>query len=162
VASIVSGALGLAGAASTASNATDVAGGVFSSVFGGTALFAHSEHDFRHQRNLLKEVWDNPVESALFSPAIWRFLHSRHQDGQDTLRTEVVRAWRQEGRLGEPASADERRRIALFFGSGGTYGSTELRARASMLETLEATIQLMNEELELFLREITSERRQTR
>lgn len=37
LASIVSGGLGLAGAASPASNATDVAGGVFTSVFGGTA-----------------------------------------------------------------------------------------------------------------------------
>jgi hypothetical protein len=160
VASIVSGGLGLAGAASTASNATDVAGGVFSSVFGGTALFTHSEQDFRHQRNLLKEIWDNPSESALFSPAIWRFLHSQHTDGADTLRTELIDAWRQEGRLGEPGSADEQKRVTLFFGPGGTYGSTELRARASMLETLEATIQLMNQELEIFLREITSERLQ--
>jgi hypothetical protein len=160
VASIVSGGLGLAGAASTASNATDVAGGVFSSVFGGTALFTHSEHDFGHPRNLLKEVWDNPSESAVFSPTIWRFLHSQHKDGADTLRTEVIEAWRQEGRLGEPGSADEHRHITLFFGPGGTYGSIELRARASMLETLEATIQLMNEELELFLREITTERLQ--
>jgi hypothetical protein len=160
VASIVSGGLGLAGAATTASNATDVAGGVFSSVFGWTALFTHSEHDLRHRRNLLKEVWENPSESALFSPAIWRFLHSQHTDGVDTLRTELIDAWRQEGRLGEPGSGDEQKRVTLFFGAGGVYGSTELRARASMLETLEATIQLMNQELELFLREITSERLQ--
>lgn len=154
LASIVSGGIGLAGGASTASNAADVGGGVFATVFGGTALFAHSEHDFRHHRNLLKDVWDDPKESAIFSPAIWRFLHGQHKDGADTPRNEVVNAWRQEGRLGEQGSAEEKKRVALFFGPGGAYTSADLRARASMLETLEATIHLMNEELELFLREV--------
>lgn len=158
VASIVSGGIGLAGGASTASNAADIAGGVFATFFGGTALFTHSEHDFRHHRNLLKDIWDDPKESALFSPAIWRFLHGQHKDGADPPRKEVVNAWRQEGRLGEQGSADEKKRVRLFFGPGGTYTSADLRARASMLETLEATIQLMNEELELFLREITRAR----
>jgi hypothetical protein len=158
VASIVSGGIGLAGGATTASNAADVAGGVFTSVFGGTALFMHSEHDFRHQRNLLKDVWEDPKEATVFSPSIWRFLHGRHKDRADTPRKEVVDAWQQEGRLGELGSADEKKRVPLFFGPGGTYTSADLRARASMLETLEAAIQLMNEELELFLREITRAR----
>jgi hypothetical protein len=126
----------------------------FSSVFGGTALFTHSEHNFSHQRNLLKEIWDDPNDSALFSPAIWRFLHSQPKDGGATFRAEVIKAWRQEGRLGQPGSSDESKRVTLLFGPGGTYASTNLRARASMLESLEATIQLMNEDLELFLREI--------
>jgi hypothetical protein len=158
VASIVSGGIGLAGGASTASNAADVAGGVFASVFGGTALFTHSAHDFHHQRNLLKDIWEDPKESTLFSPSIWRFLHGRHKEAADTPLKDVVNAWRQEGRLGELGSSDETKRVPLFFGPGGTYTSADLRARASMLETLEAAIQLMNEELELFLREITRTR----
>lgn len=136
VVSIVSGGIGLAGESSTASNAADVAGGVFTSIFGGTALFIHSEHDFRHQRNLLKDVWEDPNESTIFSPSVWRFLHTRHKDGADTPSKEVVNAWRQEGRLGELGSADENRRVPLFFGQGGSYTSADLRARASMLETL--------------------------
>lgn len=99
VVSIVSGGIGLAGESSTASNAADVAGGVFTSIFGGTALFMHSEHDFRHQRTLLKDVWEDPNESTIFSPSVWQFLHTRHKDGADTPSKEVVNAWRQEGRL---------------------------------------------------------------
>jgi hypothetical protein len=56
VAAVVSGALGLAGAASTASDAMEVAGGTFSAVFGGTALFIQSQQEFRHDRNLLMEI----------------------------------------------------------------------------------------------------------
>jgi hypothetical protein len=67
---------------------------------------------------------------------------------------------RQQGRLGEPGSAGEQERTALIFGPGGTYTSTDLRARASMLETFEAHIQLLSEELEAFLREIIQRRTQ--
>jgi len=158
VASIVSGGIGLAGGASTASNAADVTGGLFTSLFGGTALFASSKQEFRHERNLLNEVWENPKQPSIFSPAIWRFLQRHHKDGAVTTREEVIRAWRQQGRLGEPGSPGEQERTTLILGSGGTYASTDLRARASMLETLEAHIQLLSEELELFLREITEQR----
>jgi hypothetical protein len=62
--------------------------------------------------------------------------------------------------LGEPGSSGEEKRRALVFGKGGMYTSTDLRARASMLETLEAHVQLLSEELEVFLRETIQRRTQ--
>ena len=158
VTGIISGGIGLAGGASSASEAAEVAGGFFASVFGGTALFATSKQEFRHARNLLNEVWENPKQSSAFSPAIWRYLQRQHKDQALTTREEIIRAWRQQGRLGEPGSPGEIERTALIFGPGGTYASTDLRARASMLETLEAHINLLSEELEIFLRELTQQR----
>jgi hypothetical protein len=118
-----------------------------------------SKQEFRHERNLLNEVWQNPKQSSVFSPAIWRFLLQRHNKDQAiTTREEIIRAWLQRGRLGESGSPGEQERTALIFGPGGTYASTDLRARASMLETLEAHINLLSEELEAFLREITQQR----
>jgi hypothetical protein len=154
VASVVSGAVGLAGGAMTAGDGSEIAGGVLASVFGGSALFATSKREFLHERNLLKEVWDNPRQSTMFSPAIWRFLQRHHKDQHLNAHSEVVQAWRQQGRLGDPGSPDEQERITLIFGQGGIYSARDLRARVSMLETLEAHIHLMSEELELFLREI--------
>ena len=156
VAAVVSGGIGLAGGASTASDASGVAGGVLASVFGGTALFASSKQEFHHERNLLKEIWDNPRASAVISPGVWRFLQTHHKEA--TARDEVMHAWQQPGRLGERGSPVEEQRIKLFFGTGGIYSATDLRARASMLETLEAQIQLLTEELELFLREVIHQR----
>ena len=158
VAAVVSGGLGLAGAASDASDAAALAGGVVSAVFGGTALFAGSKQHFSHERNLLGELWKNPNQSSAFSPAIWRFLQGHRTDDARNTREEIMQAWRQQGRLGEPDSAGEEERTALIFGPGGTYTSTDLRARASMLETFEAHIQLLSEELEAFLREIIQRR----
>jgi len=153
VAAIVSGGIGLAGGATTASDAVEVAGGVFSTMFGVTALFTKSKQEFTHDRNVLSELWNDPPTSPLFSPSIWRFLHRPHKEGK-TPREELVAAWRHEGRLGKPGSTHEEKRIVLLLGQGGSYHSTELHARASMLEELEATIQLMHQELELFVREI--------
>ena len=158
VAAVVSGGLGLAGAASDASDAAALAGGVVSAVFGGTALFAGSKQHFSHERNLLGELWESPEQSRAFSPAIWRFLQGHRTNEARNTREEIMQAWRQQGRLGEPGSAGEQERIALIFGPGGTYTSTDLRARASMLETFEAHIQLLSEELEAFLREIIQRR----
>ncbi len=154
IAGIISGGVGLAAGASTAGDAADVAGGLLASWFGVSALFTHSEVEFRHDRNALQEVWSDPPEPQLFSPIVWRFLHRAHTAGADTPREQVVNAWRQGGRLGENGSDNEQQRQNLFFGPGGRYAASELRARASMLETLEASIRLMHEELEVLLREI--------
>ena len=158
VAAVVSGGIGLAGGSDAANNAATLAGGFVASVFGGTALFAASKQQFTHERNLLGELQQSPQQSSLFSPTIWRFLQERRTDGSRTIREEILQAWRQQGRLGEPGSSDEEDRSALIFGRGGMYTSIDLRARASMLETLEAHVQLLSEELEVFLREIMQRR----
>ena len=98
-----------------------------------TAQVRMSAHDIETtllaSGHTLNEVWENPKQSSVFSPAIWRFLQRHHKDGAVTTREEVIRAWQQQGRLGEPGSAGEHERTALIFGPGGTYASTDLRAR---------------------------------
>lgn len=158
VAAVISGGIGLAGGSDTANNAATLAGGAVASLFGGTALFTASKQHFTHERNVLGELWGDPSQASVFSPTIWRFLGERRGDGSRTIREEILQAWRQQGRLGEPDSSKEAQRSALVFGKGGMYTSTDLRARASMLETLEAHVQLLSEELELFLREIIQRR----
>jgi len=160
LAAVVSGGIGLVGGSDAANNAATLAGGVVSSLFGGTALFAASKQEFSHERNLLGELWENPDESSAFSPAVWRFLRRPRTGGTRNTREEIIQAWRQQGRLGEAGSSRAEERTALMFGRGGTYTSTDLRARASMLETLEAHVQLLAEELEVFMREMIQQRNQ--
>ncbi|HEY6260161.1 MAG TPA: hypothetical protein VIW47_01110, partial [Nitrospiraceae bacterium] len=51
-------------------------------------------------------------------------------------------------------SETEQRRIALFFGEGGSYEIEDLRARAAMLDLLESDINLMSQDLERLMEEI--------
>ncbi|HZS12345.1 MAG TPA: hypothetical protein VFA38_08845 [Nitrospirales bacterium] len=156
VTSIVSGGIGLAAGSSVANNAVNVAGGALATLFGGTALFVSSKERFNHERNLLKEIWDDPPQTRVFPEFVWRFLHRKFDHHAMTLREEIVAAWRQQGRLGDANSDGEHQRAELFFGQGGDYTASDLRARASMLETLEASVRLITEQLEGFVRDVVA------
>ena len=151
---IVSGGIGLAAGASLGADIANVAGGTLATWFGISALYTHSEVDVRHERNILQELWEDPVNPVIFSPIVWRYLHQPSYGTTESPRTGVINAWRQKGRLGEQGSDDERQHRELFFGPGGRYAGSDLRARASMLETLEASLRLVHEELEILIREL--------
>ena len=156
IAGIVTGGIGLAAGAAVGTDATTLGGGVLASWFGLSALFIQSEVDFRHERNILQELWEDPDEPQIFSPILWRYLHQSPNTNDESPRTEVLNEWRQKGRLGEWGSDDEERRRLLFFSTGGRYSAPDLRARASMLETLEASLRLIHEDLEVLIREMTT------
>lgn len=153
VANIVTGAASLAFTSSTAADASSIAGGALSTWLGVSALVTHSKVYFRHDPNILHEVWEDPRQPQIVSPILWRYLHRSGEPMASAPRTNLVNSWRQLGRLGAPDSDIEGHRRSLFFGSGGEYMASELRARASMLQTLETTLRLLHEELEALIRE---------
>jgi hypothetical protein len=59
---IMAGAFGLA-MQEVASEASAIFGGSLATVFGFAAAFAGEEHELRHPRNLLKEIWEGPQQS---------------------------------------------------------------------------------------------------
>ncbi|UVT19868.1 MAG: hypothetical protein H8K03_19125 [Nitrospira sp.] len=102
----------------------------------------------------LREVM--PPDWALISPSVWRHLtRSLREDSEEySLREFLILRWWQDGRFVEVGSEREKRRIALFFGDGGSYYVEDLRARAAMLDLLESDINLMSQDLERLLGEI--------
>lgn len=156
IGSIVSGGIALAGGASVASNIAEVTSGTLTSSFGAQGLFVRSEHEFQHPRNLLAEVWADPPATQMYPPVIWHFLHQNTEDSAQTVREDLIKAWQQEGRLGDAGSAEAERRSGLMFGPGGIYTASDLRARASMLETLEAKVRLIDEYVEALVREMAA------
>lgn len=158
VASIFSGGLGLA-TASVAAAAATLTSGAFKSIFGSAAYLGGETLEFPHERNLLKEVWDGPQHPTLIPHSVWRHLNQPLNDDPSgrSLRETLIARWHQHGRFGNPGSDTEQRRITLFFGDGGTYGIDDLRARAAMLDLLEADISLMSQDLELLLQEVRAQ-----
>jgi hypothetical protein len=121
------------------------------------ALFTKSSQEFLHERNVLREVWEDTGKRDLLPDVVWRFLHRQHPQMGATFREELIATWRQEGRLGPPGSKEEQRRLSLILGTGGRYTAPDLRIRAAMLEELQATINLINEELERFAHDVLGE-----
>ena len=155
---ILGGALSLGGS-TTAAAAADVFGGVVTTSFGLSAALADSQATFQHERNLLRDIWDGPKESALFPAPVWRFLNSPEEergDGETTRRERLVADWHKHEWLGEPQSEMEQKRVALFFGDGGTYSVEEFQIRAQMLGFLKTYVNLMNQHLNALIREVLS------
>jgi len=140
-------------AEATASAIADIVGGSVATSFGLATFLSAEAHEFRHERNLLREVWEGPERPRLFQISVWRYLTTARDDAP-TLRESLIAEWRQDGYLARPGSETERNRIALFFGEGGLYSIDELRARADMFDSLRAVVNLMNQDLNLFSQEV--------
>jgi|SRR5579884_46053 len=154
VAGLVGGAVAIANE-SVAEGIVGVVGGVVSTAFGSAALIQHKTLDFKHPRNLLRDIWEGPRTSTLYPPAVWRFLNRPlEEDPRATLRTAIIARWRRDGRLGEPGSKLEAHRTQILFAAGGRYDVEDFRARAQMLDMLEAQIGLMHQYLERLLEEV--------
>lgn len=155
-AAIASGGFSLAASESIGEGIAAIVGGTIAGGLGISALNQESTQDYQHPDNLLKEVWEKPAEVRLIPPNVWEFLKRPMKEGteQRTYHEELINGWRQEGRLGKEGSAEERERIALLFGGGGSYRSSDLVVRGQMLDMLRATILMMNRELEVLIREV--------
>ena len=121
-------------------------------------FFVQSEVELHHERNILRELWEDSDEPSHFlTDSVGGISIGPPHDTADSPRTEVLNGWSQKGRLGERDSKDEARRRLLLFSTGGRYSASDLRARASMLETLEASLRLIYEDPEVLSREMNAE-----
>jgi hypothetical protein len=80
------------------------------------ALYGQDTYEFRHERNLLKEISDKPQASSLFPSSVWAFLNEPRQDGK-SLRDRLVEKWREQDGMDE----EHREDIALLLSGGGPY-----------------------------------------
>lgn len=149
---IATGGLVLAGH-EVAEGIAALVGGTMASIFAGMSLYQPGRHDFQHPRNLLKEIWENPQQAQYFPGPVWQFLSEPTEDGK-SLREQLVASWRELSRIEGQTEEQQRQRISLLFGTGGTYTIEDLRSRAAMLEMLAAAIDLMHDELEVLVREM--------
>ncbi len=148
---MAAGVLLIAGLPEIAGGA-QIAGNVNALGHGVAALGGEQQTDLAQARNLLGELWDGPDEPALFPRSVWRYLNQPATDAEAATRREtIVSVWH--GRLGEAGSESGEGLRELYFGKGGTYHVPELRHRADMLALLKAFVNLMNQDLNLLLRE---------
>lgn len=155
-AAMAAGGATLSDAGSPAEGVASLIGGLVAGALGVTALYQEGEETFTHSNNILREVWVHPDRPLYIPPSIWLLLKQPVAEGSDSnsYLDELIGSWRQEGRLGTPGSKIEQKRRELFFGPGGSYTTSDLVARAQMLDMLRATILVMNLHMERLIREV--------
>jgi hypothetical protein len=155
-AAMAAGGATLSDAGSQTEGVASLVGGLVAGTLGVTALYQEGEETFTHSNNILSEVWLHPDQPRYIPPSIWLLLKQPVTEGSESKSylEELLASWRQEGRLGTPGSKTEQKRSELFFGTGGSYTTSDLVARAQMLDMLRATILVMNLHMERLIREV--------
>lgn len=132
-----------------AGNAVGISAGVAEAGLGFAMLFNKKKIIYKHQRNVLKDIWHGPDVSKFFPPFIWYYLNYSI-DSTASPREEIINKWDQFGHIDK----DSEKMTTLFFGSGGKYTADQLNDRAAMYDQLESRINLLKQKLMLLSYEI--------
>ena len=155
VLAIVIGALGGVGNVASTHRRTQLAFGVGGGLLAaglGLLTLEQDGHtaDFQHPRNLLADVWNENAASTTWPPSVWYLLTTPAFSnlGETSIAHNTRQRWLHYGQLADPGSAEGRQLAALLFGPGGTYTAAQLKVRADMLNELQSSVRLLNQELQ--------------
>ncbi|BDD04024.1 hypothetical protein [Aureibacter tunicatorum] len=158
VSAIVIGALGsvLTIAFIDQGNTNDYIGfgtGIIEATLGFMILKKGKSIDFNHLDNPLTDIWNQPKVSTYYPPSIWFFLTDSNSFGAPnmSMASELANRWADFSELNNHENISTKE---LLFGSGGAYNADDLELRASMLDQLESTINLMKQDLEVLSQEL--------
>jgi hypothetical protein len=160
IASIVSGAVGGIGNAVLSSHAASVTaavvGGSLSAALGLRALFSERKVSYLHSRNLLRDIWIQPSTSAIYPPSIWYMLSNKFFSNEQLfpIAVNMKNRWIAFEAI-KPHNKKSDERVELLFGSGGKYSADDLRARSRMLNQVQASVKLMNQDLQELVEDIS-------
>lgn len=132
-----------------AGNIIAVSSGVAGATLGALILFNEQKVAVEHPRNALRDVWEGKAHTDVFPPLIWYYLMHPNPAAPDSrsLRERLLQRWQRFGQVEEPSNKEKAKLLALYFGDGGDYTTSELYNRAAMYDQLEAYIRLINQDL---------------
>lgn len=104
---------------------------------------------FYHQRNALRDVWEDNATSHIFPASIWYYLNYYDITGaeQHSMRYQIVDNWMSFEQIASLNAKKRRKMLQLYFGQGGRYTAEQLNNRSNMLDQLESAINLMKQDL---------------
>ncbi|MCB1144270.1 MAG: hypothetical protein H7A24_17510 [Leptospiraceae bacterium] len=136
----------LAGLTNQAYLGVDVFFAFLSGYFALQAFNLSTVGDYRHEKNLLREIKENPENSKYFYNSVWNFLTNKNYPGELPEREEIINIWYKDGMKDE----DEN----LLFSEGGSYNAIQVYKRVHMLDTLKTRMSYMKLELRLLTEEL--------
>lgn len=108
------------------------------------------EENFQHPRNLLTDVWNENATSTIWPGSIWHMLTNPafSNQGQTSIAHNTRERWQRDSQFENLNSEQGRRLTALLFGYGGFYSTNQLKLRAGMLNELQSSVRLLNQEIQ--------------
>lgn len=132
------------------SNAVDIGGGVLGAGFGLATLNPKGKKvEFIHQRNLLRDIWREKLESPNFPPFIWYMYTEKKFSNKEThsIIGNMKERWLHYQFDDSKIEANQ----SVIFSDGGFYRADDLHNRAAMLNQMQSATRTINQNINYLL-----------
>lgn len=132
------------------SNAIDISGGVLGAGFGLATLNPKGKKvEFIHQRNLLRDIWREKLESPNFPPFIWYMYTEKKFSNREehSIIGNMKLRWLHYQFDDSKEAADK----SVIFSDGGLYRADDLHNRAAMLNQMQSATRTINQNINYLL-----------
>jgi hypothetical protein len=132
------------------SNAIDIGGGVLGAGFGLATLNPKGKKvEFIHQRNLLRDIWKEKLESPNFPPFIWYMYTEKKFSNREehSIIGNMKLRWLHYQFDDNKETADK----SVIFSDGGFYRADDLHNRAAMLNQMQSATRTINQNINYLL-----------
>ncbi len=131
-------------------NAVNIGGGLLGAGLGLATFNPKGKKvEFIHERNLLRDIWEQKLMSKNFPPFIWYMYTEKKFTGnrEHSIIENMKQRWIQYQFDSDESSANQ----SVNFGSGGLYRSSDLHNRASMLNQMQSATRTINQNINYLL-----------
>lgn len=132
------------------SSAIDIGGGGLGAGFGLATLNPKGRKvEFIHQRNLLRDIWREKLESPNFPPFIWYMYTEKRFSNREkqSIISSMKERWLHYQFDDDGEKADQ----SVIFSEGGFYRSQDLHNRAAMLNQMQSATRTINQNINYLL-----------
>ena len=131
-------------------NAVNIGGGLLGAGLGLATFNPKGKKvEFIHERNLLRDIWEQKLLSKNFPPFIWYMYTEKKFTGnrEHSIIQNMKQRWIQYQFDSDENIANQ----SVNFGSGGLYRSSDLHNRASMLNQMQSATRTINQNINYLL-----------
>lgn len=131
-------------------NAVSIGGGLLGAGLGLATFNPKGKKvEFIHERNLLRDIWEQKLLSKNFPPFIWYMYTEKKFTGnrEHSIIQNMKQRWIQYQFDSDENTANQ----SVNFGSGGLYRSSDLHNRASMLNQMQSATRTINQNINYLL-----------
>ncbi|SDF77573.1 hypothetical protein [Epilithonimonas hungarica] len=131
-------------------NAVNIGGGLLGAGLGLATFNPKGKKvEFIHERNLLRDIWEQKLLSKNFPPFIWYMYTEKKFTGnrEHSIIENMKQRWIQYQFDSDEKSANQ----SVNFGNGGLYRSADLHNRASMLNQMQSATRTINQNINYLL-----------
>jgi len=132
------------------SNTIDISGGVLGAGLGLATLNPKGKKvEFIHQRNLLRDIWREKLESPNFPPFIWYMYTEKKFSNKEnhSIIQSMKERWLHYQFDDNKVKADQ----SVIFSDGGYYRADDLHNRAAMLNQMQSATRTINQNINYLL-----------